>query len=66
MDIYMICLDRGLVSMELLIVLIYKVSELSLIMEYKEKQNNLVIYTQILYKQCCLQSPAENKTFYLM
>ena len=42
----MICLDRGLVSMELLIVLIYKVSELSLIMEYKEKQNNLVIYTQ--------------------
>ena len=46
MDIYIICLDRGLVSMKLLIFLIYKVSELSLIMEYKEKQNKLVIYSQ--------------------
>ena len=58
----------GLESCKCDFFLIFVVSELPLIMEYKEIIDDLVILgiVGIVGKQCCLHPSAENKTFHLM
>ena len=68
MQEHVICLDAFSPSMWLRVLAsvklfqISKVSELPLIIEYKEINNYLVIL-RILGKMCCLQSSVENMTF---